>query len=498
MKKRTFAAPLFLAALLLGGCTIRSAPPTPTGAPAPAAVTPAPETPAPLRSFTVSYYDGEELLCRQTLPEGDAPGAYIPGGIAPFLGWLDEDGGSVSPETVPLAGDVRYTASFGPTLARGVPYLTAESGIFRPGDALSRREAAELLYALLPETPPLPEEPVAEALLFAPDAALDNTGMNAATKSYEAVHYPTAETNPRTESLRKLSALIGAGLLPPGMEEDPLCSEQAVGREALLLALAPYLREGLAENAPLTETPTRLEVALWLNGLLMDSGETEYPFADLDPGSEEAAAASLSCGEWAVGEGMTLLGCGKLYYIEGGRVLRDGDVGTLRFGADGAYTSGSEELDALCRDAVIRTVNLADDGERRLRSVYTYVRDRFAYLRRNYYDTGEHGWELEEATHMLSTHYGNCYSFAAAFWALARSLGYDAHAVSGTQGQNFAPHGWVWMDMEDGLRCFYDVEAEYAALRDGYSLNPMFRMTYGVATNQWLYVFNAAAEGFAS
>ena len=33
MKKRTFAAPLFLAALLLGGCTVRSAPPTPTGAP---------------------------------------------------------------------------------------------------------------------------------------------------------------------------------------------------------------------------------------------------------------------------------------------------------------------------------------------------------------------------------------------------------------------------------------------------------------------------------
>ena len=97
---------------------------------------------------------------------------------------------------------------------------------------------------------------------------------------------------------------------------------------------------------------------------------------------------------------------------------------------------------------------------------------------------------------MLSSHYGNCYSYAAALWALSRQVGYDAHCISGTQGEHYAPHGWVWIDMEDGVRCFFDVEAEYAALRDGYNLNPMFRMTLGVQTAQWLYVFDWAGEGF--
>ena len=68
------------------------------------------------------------------------------------------------------------------------------------------------------------------------------------------------------------------------------------------------------------------------------------------------------------------------------------------------------------------------------RAAFNYVRDSFEYLRRNYYAVGETGWEVEEATTMFSTGRGNCYNYAAAFWALARGLGYDATAVSGTMG----------------------------------------------------------------
>lgn len=496
--KKTFAAPLFLAALLLSGCTVRQSPaetPAPPEIEKIVAAEPAPETPAPLVSYTVRWYDGDTLLREETLTEGTAPAAFVPEGAAPFLGWADENGETVSPEEVPLTADAAYYAVYGETLRRDAPYMTAESGIFRPGDPLTRREAAELLYALLPAPPAMSGETVAEVLLPAPGAALDNTGMNGPTKNWEAANHPTAETNPRSESLAQLSALIDAGILPAGTEEDPLCSETPLERETLLSALRPYFREGAPEGAALSETPTRLETARLLNALLGREA-AERPFADLEPGSEAAIAASAACAETAAGSGMALLSCGKLYVIENGSVVRDADVGTLHFGADGAYTSGSAELDALCRDVIVRTVNLNDDHERQLRSVYDYVRDRCAYLRRNYYDTGAHGWETEEAETMLSTLYGNCYSYAAAFWALARSVGYDAHCISGTQGEHYSPHGWVWMDMEDGVRCFYDVEAEFAALRDGYNLNPMFRMTLGVQTNQWLYIFDWAGEGF--
>ena len=497
--KKTFAAALLLAALLLSGCTVRQTSAETPRAPEPEktiAVETASETPAPLASHVVRWYDGDTLLREETLPEGALPAAYVPEDTAPCLGWTDGSGATVVPESTAVTADADYYAAYGPTLRRDVTYMTAESGIFRPDDPLTRREAAVLLYALLPEPPALPEELPAEAQLPAPDAALDNTGMNGPTKNWEAANHPTAETDPRRETLRPLSALIAGGILPAGTEEDPLCSEQGVESETLLSALRPYFREGALEGAALSPVPTRLEIARLLNTLLEREAAAEYAFADLEAGSEAAAAASAACGETAVGSGMTLLSCGKLYYIENDAVLRDGDLGTLHFGADGAYTSGSEKLDELCRDAIIRRVNLHDSHERQLRSVYTYVRDRFAYLRRNYYDTGAHGWEIEEAETMLSSRYGNCYSYAAAFWALARAVGYDVRCISGTQGEHYAPHGWVWMDMEDGVRCFYDVEAEFAALRDGYNLNPMFRMTLGVQTNQWLYVFDWAGEGF--
>ena len=360
--KKTFAAVPVLLALLLGGCTVRqTSAPVPSPEPERTVSVEAPaETPAPLVNYTVRYYDGETLLTELVLPEGICPEAFAPEGTAPFLGWADESGVSVAPETVPLTADRAYHALYGPTLRRDVPYLTAESGIFRAEDPLTRREAAMLLYALLPETPALPEENVAEVQLPAPDAALDNTGMNGPTKNYETANYPTAESDPRRETLRQLSALITAGVLSAGTEEDPLCSETPVERETFLAALRPYFREGAISEDALSQQPTRLETAELLNALLERGEMPERPFADLEPNSEAAAAASNACGETEVGSGMTLLPCGKLYYIENGAVVRDADVGTMHFGPDGAYTSGSEKLDELCRDAVIRTVNLDD------------------------------------------------------------------------------------------------------------------------------------------
>ena len=90
---------------------------------------------------------------------------------------------------------------------------------------------------------------------------------------------------------------------------------------------------------------------------------------------------------------------------------------------------------------------------------------------------------------MLSTSRGNCYNYAAAFWALARGLGYDATAVAGTVGWDRDPHGWVIMYDAEGERITYDVELEmaYRYQRGRYDVD-MYAMGSWKA-NQWNYIY---------
>lgn len=123
------------------------------------------------------------------------------------------------------------------------------------------------------------------------------------------------------------------------------------------------------------------------------------------------------------------------YYIaENGLPVSDTYVGSLYFAPDGLYTSGDEEIDQYTKELLAGIVTEDMTQEERLRAAYDYVRDNYTYLRRNYYDKGETGWELEDARVMFRTKRGNCYNYTAAFWALARQLGYDARVVSGGVG----------------------------------------------------------------
>lgn len=77
---------------------------------------------------------------------------------------------------------------------------------------------------------------------------------------------------------------------------------------------------------------------------------------------------------------------------------------------------------------------------------------------------------------MNCTGRGNCYCYAAAFWAAARALGYDAKIVSGTYGADEAPHGWVEI-LRGGERYTYDVEIEMAVRRDTAGESDLFEMS---------------------
>ncbi len=135
---------------------------------------------------------------------------------------------------------------------------------------------------------------------------------------------------------------------------------------------------------------------------------------------------------------------------------------------DGLYHTGDAELDELLYAVVDEQTDESMDDEEKLHTLFQYVAGNFGYLRRNYYEPGEHDWLNEEAKTMLTEHNGNCYNFAATFCLLARCIGYDAEAFSGTiygqpdPGQTHPthrPHGWVEIVI-DGERYIFDPDMQ--------------------------------------
>ena len=387
-------------------------------------------------TYTFTFSSGGEAALIETT-EGETPDPALapsaPEGER-IVCYLDASGAEADPFAAPAEEDAEYAVLTGPALA-------AEPGPWLEPD---------------------------EYGLAHPDAPL--TGAEAAAG---------------------VSAMFAAGF--GGAER--LAGLETVTADDLAAALegcfAPSELAGIAGAEPLT----RLEAASLLVPLYLDArcgegwempGLSGVTAPDLDPAREGAAFLALCLRPEALREyeeGLVNLG-GFLYRAdENGLFLMDAEADGLYYGPDGRYTSGSEELDGLVA-AVLEPI-CAEYAEREdmLRAAYEYVRDEFTYLRRNYYETGETGWETEEAITMLSTGRGNCYNYAAAFWALARGLGYDAEAVSGEISRRGQPHGWV---MIDGL--YYDPETEMTYRRDHMYDRDMFAMEEARAS-QWSYDF---------
>lgn len=244
------------------------------------------------------------------------------------------------------------------------------------------------------------------------------------------------------------------------------------------------------------ETVTRAEAAVCFNRLLDLTGPgTEAVLPDVEPdywAAGDVYTAASAPGPIAVQDGFFWVD-GYLYCLgEDGYVLKNRYVGSLFFGPDGRYTSGSQELDGYVAQVILENTDDTMDRETRLRTVYEYCRDSFTYLRRNYYKVGDIGWQLNEALTMYSTGQGNCYCYASAFWAAARGLGYDAKIVSGLVNRN-APHGWVEI-LRDGERRTFDVELEMVLKdirkRKDYSL---YDMT-DTERNKQVYTEQAASD----
>ena len=181
---------------------------------------------------------------------------------------------------------------------------------------------------------------------------------------------------------------------------------------------------------------------------------------------------------------------GWLYYVqEDGHFLKDGKVGQLTFGSNYRYTTGDVELDGYVAERLASFIeaNPKKDRFELLRVAYDYcvTEGGFKYLRRNIYKKGHTGWEVGDAKVMFETGRGNCYNFAAAFWALARGLGYDAYALAGNCTKTVQPHGWVQIEF-DGEDYFFDPEWHFAYINEKREVKDMFKISLEAA-DWWYY-----------
>ena len=117
----------------------------------------------------------------------------------------------------------------------------------------------------------------------------------------------------------------------------------------------------------------------------------------------------------------------ELYYAEeDGRILRDQTFEGIVLGEDGAAKDTdvakwqkvvSQRVDSLVNDSMSKS--------QKLKACWNYMvsKKNFRY-RLRYPNLNKSGWQKETAWNMLTTHSGNCYSFACAFAAMAHTIGY--------------------------------------------------------------------------
>lgn len=390
------------------------------------------ETTAVATETEISHYNAEflvngHIIDQQQVAVGDAPKApstEIPGLI--FVGWLDAQGEPVDVTAIKLTGDVTYRAQAYPVLDQHVPFLFMdEAGFLNPDGALSAWNLTRALEALASE----------EAKQYFPDIpAVEGSVTREHLTSVLSKFFPEEQ----------VKQVLGQ-------------NEETVTRGQFAKVLCALLQRDLDERVAIAQEqqlPVDVSVEMENFAALL---EASIPHTMDDTGETWESIGVLSSLEPGF-----LNRDGWLYYVqENGTFLRNGSVGVLEFGADGRYTCGDAELDEIVADVLNQIFIDNPEASRMdiLRKAYEYTRDSFTYLRKEPYEKGATGWEIADGKKMFQDTRGNCYYFAGAFWALARGLGYEAQAVSGTCTGTHQPHAWVIINF-DGEDYFFDPQWE--------------------------------------
>lgn len=405
--------------------------------------------------YTVKFMANKELLWKEEVVSGQYPTDKIPeiAGYT-FYGWRDNKDVYIEPETVAVLSNTIYYADIYPDLSSHTPYLFADSNRFlHPDDPLINDDLTTAINALAtpdakPHLPKLPQG--ADAVKPAQLTQLLSELFP--KERVEAVaEILKSETVTRAEFASVMNTLLDRSVVSADLPDGTLLPYD--------LAVSHKSFTNLAE-ATLTHTHTDGSEA-WSSAVAKH--KNPEGFFNID---------------------------GWLYHVDSqGKLTTNSQIGTLTFGADGRFTSTDAELDQIVADILADIITNNPDAERidLLRRAFEYSRDSFSYLRRSAYAFGQKGWEIEDAKKMFTTKRGNCYSYAATFWALARGLGYDAICISGTMTKTYQPHSWVEIEF-DGEYFVFDSEMEmvYRFERDIFDMD-MFMVSYEKG-KYWTYV----------
>lgn len=374
--------------------------------------------------FTVRFLVQGEVVSAQQRVAGELPERVsidLADGV--ITGWTDMNGQQTDPFTAAVSTDAIYQAVVRPALTNHVPYLFVNSaGLLCPDIPLTQQDLSYALKMLA----------TAEAQVYFPqllwgDAQLSWDELTSQLSYFfeaEQVRaaFPQGEYILRCDFAKGMNQLLGRG----DGEYFELPDEYTIPRDVTMDRQDAYmLLEAAVEHTPAQQ------------GLTWDQLELPTMY---EPGFVNVD--------------------GWLYYVkEDGYLLKDGNVGTLYFGADGRYTSSDTELDQMVAD-LLREMIAQNPGADRfalLRVIYDHCHQNHSY-RRIYQGNPEYGatgWEIELAKDMMVSGKGNCYSFSAVFWALARGIGYEARAISGKCLDDEQPHSWCILEL-DGEDYIFD------------------------------------------
>lgn len=380
-------------------------------------------------SYSIRFEVEGQLLAEQTVDEQALPqpvGQHLLG--IRIVGWTDMQGQPADPFATPVTGDACYQAVIHPELSNHAPYLfVSDAGLLLPDEVLTHAALTQALHAL------------------AASGAKD--------------YFPTLSTEDTPVTHTELTQILGrffeeeavASAFPEA--QDPSRSVFAAGMQQLLGRSATEALT-LSENHTIPEdiTSTREDAAVLLEASVAHTHDSQdITWSELDlPMPYDPGFINIE---------------GQLYYVQEDRhLLRDGNVGTLYFDADGRYTSGDATLDEIVVNTLKDMAAQNPDADRfaLLRVVYDYCHQNFTYRRTfDHPEYGSTGWEIQRALAMFETTKGNCYSYSAIFWALSRGLGYETRAISGKVLDDEQPHSWCIIQLDDGEDYFFDPQWQY-------------------------------------
>lgn len=378
-------------------------------------------------TYTVTFIMRGQIRSEQQVKDGHLPKSVmtnVPG--LEFVRWCDENGETVNPYTTFVHRDIFYEAEAYPEMKNHVPFLFLDQeGNVRPDDPLTADELNAGLEALASE----------DARAYFPSMPAGDQKITLLTLTDILIHF-FPEQSVRETFVGSADKIITRTFFARGMQT-------LLGRD---------LNETLSmdTSVQLANDITReREDAI----SLMEASMAHIPNTGEHVWTELQLPIRYQ-------PGFVLID-GYLYYVQNDYLfMKSGYVGSLYFGTDGKYTSGNTKLDGYVVQIItqLREENPRATRQTLLRAAYDYC-VAFTIERKDGYEFGHTGWEIEEALVMFQNGSGDSYNFAAAFWALARGLGYEANAISGTRGAMNAPHGWVSIPIEE-QDWYYDPERE--------------------------------------